>query len=213
MHSHTHFQQQKSTQRHSCTYTQTHYLTHLLSHKLNKTAGQWILLDMWKQRRERLIEEEKGRFCFLSLRIFLHESGKTTGRLMCLSFSYLLWLLSEAPSSMKPAKFLNDECTLVRLLGKEANLISAKRGVWYWKSSGISPGTILEIFILIARMNWMCCSDKSTLPPRELYKWSITDLFVCLLHVCVWLPVSYFQTRLVLLLIACLLKQKLCSQC
>ena len=168
---------------------------------------------MRKQRWERLIEEEKTRSCSPSLSIFLHDSGKTTGRLMCLSFSYLLWLLSEALGSMELAKFLNDECILVCPLGKEENLISTVRGGWYWKSSGISPGTILEIFILIAWMNWMCCSDESTLPPRELYKWSTTDLFVCLLHVCVWLPVSHFHTRLVLLLIACLLKQKLWSQC
>ena len=104
---------------------------------------------------------------------------------MCLSFSYLLWLLSEALGSMKLAKFQNDECTLVPPPGEETNLISVERGGWYWKSSGILPGTILEIFILIAWMNWMCSSDKSTLPPRELCKWSITDLFVCLLHVCV----------------------------
>lgn len=42
-------------------HTQTRSLTHFLLHRLSKTAGWWILLDMRKQRRERLIEEEKTR--------------------------------------------------------------------------------------------------------------------------------------------------------
>lgn len=128
---------------------------------------------------------------------------------MCLSFSYLLWLLSEASGSTKLAKFLNDECTPARPQGEETNLISAKRAGWYWKSSGILPGPILEIFILIAWMNWMCRSEKSSLPLRELSKWSITHSFVCFLHVRFCLPLSHFPHCRVLLLIACLLKQKL----
>lgn len=104
---------------------------------------------------------------------------------MCLSVLCLLRLLSEAPGSMKPAIFLNDECEWVPLQGRETYLISAERGGWYWKSSGILPAPILKPFILIAWMNWMFCFDKSSLAPRELCKWSIADSFCsCCMCMC-----------------------------
>lgn len=59
-----------ATEKHPETLSYTNsFLTHFLSHKLNKTAGRWILLDMRKQRRQRLIEEEKHA---LASSLFLH---------------------------------------------------------------------------------------------------------------------------------------------
>lgn len=75
MHTYTPMYSFTATKKHpeTLTDTQTHSLTHFLLHKLNKTAGQWILLDVRKQRRERLIEEEKTHSCSLSFCIFLHD--------------------------------------------------------------------------------------------------------------------------------------------
>lgn len=156
---------------------------------------------MRKQRKQRLTETEKKCFCFLSLCIFLHDSGKNTGRWMCLSFPYLLWLLSKMLGFTKLAKFLNDECTLVHLLGVETNLTSTEKGGWYCKSPGILSGTILEIFILFA---WIYCSDKSLLPLWELYNCSIRDFFVWFLHVYLFVcPACLFTQAKNLTMCAC----------
>lgn len=193
--------EKQSTQRYVC--TQTHSLTHFLSQRLNKTAGQWILLGMRKQRKQRLTEDQKKKkcFCFFSLCILLHDSGKSTGRWMCLSFPYLLWLLSKVLGFTKPAKFLNDECIPRHPLGVETNLTSTEKGGWYCRSPGILSGTILEIFILFA---WIYCPDKSLLPLWELYNCSIRDFFVwfsACLSVC--LPINYSHNWFMLLLFVC----------
>lgn len=48
-----------------------------------------------------------------------------------------------------------------------------------------SPATILEIFILIAWINWIYCSDKSSPPPQELHNWRSGELCAWLLRACV----------------------------
>lgn len=131
-------------------------LNYFQSHKLIKTAGQRIFLDVVRENKEGRGSLRTNHALATSLHIpswFWQDHWETAVSV------FFIPSVTTQQGTTKLAKFLNDEWKLACPLGEQTDLILARKGCWYWKSPGILPGVILEIFTRIAWMNWIYCCN------------------------------------------------------